>query len=272
MEYLVIDRLKESLVLIKRNPLRLAYPVLVDLIFLFIYGFLSYFIFLKIDYYMSSIFEQITQNTAVFEDAFVFGGLLSAVKNVPGTDVLLKKAFLWILALAVLSYILYCVFQAVSWRLSINIAKKGKIKQYMKRFFLVNIVWAFLFAVYNALAIFIGYRKEILSRYFEVSDFSLLLVVFGFVLIYFALISYSLIARHKAGESLKKTFVFGVKKIKYFLPMYLILFIAFLIINLIMTYSSSVGVWLYVVLGVFVLLPFFAWARVYAYLVVEKIS
>jgi len=268
---LITKQLIKSFALIKKAPLKLAYPVLIDLVFLFVYGFFSYIITNRIIYYFSSINELMVNNTETFQNSFLTKGLFSAIVEIPGADVFLKKSLLWIIALVVFIYISYSFFQALSWRLSLNIAKHKKIKEYMKKFFLINLFWLLFFITYNIISIYLGFKKQVVSRYAEVSDFSIILFIFIALWLYFMLISYALIERYNARESIKKTFILGIKKVKYILPMYLIVFFIFFIVNYIMLYSGNINQNIAWIIGIFIVLPLFAWARLYIHLVVTQL-
>jgi len=268
---IITKQLIKSFALIKKAPLKLSYPVLIDLVFLFIYGFFSYIITSRIIYYFSSINELMVNNTETFQNFFLTKGLFSAIVEIPGADVFLKKSLIWVLVLVVFIYFSYSFFQALSWRLSLNIAKEKKIKDYLKKFFLINLFWLLFFIIYNIISISIGFKKQIVSRYAEVSEFSIILFIFIALWLYFMLISYSLIEKYKVKESIKKTFVIGIKKIKYILPMYLIIFFIFFIVNYIMLYSGNINQNIAWIIGIFIVLPLFAWTRLYIHLVVTQL-
>lgn len=269
-KYPAFKQLLNSIDLIKKNPVKIVYPILIDMLFLLFYGVFSKIITDRIAYYFSSVYELMFNNTEVFKTNFLTKGFFSAIFNVPGADVYIKKSLLWVFILVVFIYASYCFFQALSWRFSLNLTKKKKIKEYMKRFFLINLVWLFFFIVYNIISLVIGFKKQIVSRYAEVPSFSVTLFIFAVVVSYFVLISYSLIEKYDVKSSLKKTFIAGVKRPKQILLMYLIIFAVFYIVNFIMSYFGNINQKISIFIGVFILLPLFAWARLYIYLVVDR--
>lgn len=271
-KYLAFKQLSNSIKLIKKNPVKLIYPVLIDLLFLLVYGVFSSIIVNRIAYYFSSVYELMFNNTETFKTNFLTKGFFSAIFNVPGADVFVKKSLLWVFILVAFMYISYCFFQALSWRFSLNFAKKKKVKEYMKRFFLVNLVWLLFFIGYNIISLVMGFKKHVVSRYAEVPSFSITLFIFAVVVSYFVLISYSLIERYNAKESIKKAFVIGVKRPKQLLLMYLIVFVVFYVVNFIMSYFGNISQKISIVIGIFILLPLFAWARLYVYLIIDKLD
>ena len=269
---LIIKQLIKSFTLVKKAPLKLSYPVLIDLSFLFIYGFFSWIFTSKILYYFYSIYELMLKNTETFKSSFLTKGFFSAVAQTPGADVSIKKSILWILVLVIFIYFSYSFFQALSWRFSINFVKHKKIKDYMKKFFLVNLFWLLFFIIYNIISISLGFRKHIIARYAEVADFSIVLFIFIIIWFYFMLISYSLIERYTVWKSIKRTFIIGTKKIKSILAMYFVIFILFFMINYIMMYFGKINQKIALVIGFFIVLPLFAFIRLYIYLVVTDLA
>lgn len=271
-KHIAVKQLINSVNLIKKSPIKLVYPVLADLVFLLVYGLFSSIIVNRISYYFYSVYELMLENTESFKTSFLAGGFFSAIFNVPGADVFIKKSLLWIFALIAFMYFSYCFFQAFSWRFSLNFAKKKRIKEYMKGFFLVNLVWLLFFIAYNIFSLVIGFKKQVVSRYAAVPSFSIMLLIFAVIVSYFVFISYSLIERYNVRNSLKKTFFLGFKKIKHILPMYLIIFAVFYIIDFVMSYSGNINQKISIAVGIFILLPLFAWARLYVYLVVNNLK
>lgn len=268
---LIAKQLARTYNLIKKKPFNLAYPVLIDLSFLFIYGFFAFMITSRIIYYFYLINDLITKNTEVFKSSFVITGFLSALIQIGGGN-LIKKALFWIAALLMFIYFCYSFFQSLSWRYSLNLSGKKYTTGYMKRFFKINLFWLLFFIAYNAISITLGFRKQIVSRYAQVADFSFIIVVFVILWLYFMFISYSLIEKHKVKESIKKTFVLGMTNIKYIVPMYLTVVAVFAALDYTMYYLGNISPKISAVIGIFIALPLFACARLYTYLVVSHLA
>lgn len=258
-----LDLLPVSLLKTKENILQLSFPLLSDLLFLFLYGFF--------------VIGFIAYNVAV--QLFKFGVEITKSSQMPSTfsqmilqenaKPVLIKAFIFILLMVVITYILYCIFQGFSWwycRKISGLKKQPKLKNYIKEFYKVNILWFVLFVIY----IFISFLRDLMNGG-EKSEPSIFMIMIFFVVLYFVLVSYSLLPKIRGIANIKKSFSIGIKKIADILPAYIIIFIVFLIIELLLNYSLKISNTLFVFAGVFLLMPAVSWLRVYFMVIVENL-
>ena len=249
-----LNSLPLSFSIIKNNILRLSFPLLSDLLLIFLYGFM-----------ITGFIAEIITNEMIkygIEVSKAQGNFL----NEAGKPILVKILLL-ILAMILITYILFVIFQSISWWYCRRISKlkeKGFF-DYFREFCKINIFWFIVIVVYNI----ISYLNGLLSRS---ESPSIILNVIFLALLYLALISYSLLPEIKGFANIRKTFSYGIKKISTIMPAYLIALLVFFVINIILTLSLKIGNLLFILLGVFLLIPTISWMRIYFMVVVGKLS
>lgn len=256
---LVVESFFQSFKAIKNKKLYILYPVLIDLLFILGYGFV-------VGFFITNIQEKAVDLIQTGKSILYSGGLLKGLLTNDQT----LSIILNVIVLMVLMYIQYCIFQGITWRFAKKFVEKDvSFFSYLKKYFLVNIFWFLLFFLVQiadyARRLLVHLRGEELN----VTAFYYFLL---FVIMYFAFISYTLITKYKIIEAIKRSFNLGIKKIRIFLLMYLIIFILFLIINLLLILASKINFTLMIILGILLAGPAYTWARVFVNLVVGKVD
>lgn len=165
------------------------------------------------------------------------------------------------LLLMLCTYLLWCIFQGMSWWLAHKKAgNKMPFLGYLGRFSLLSLLWAVVFLIISFVVI--KYSDIINIANIEVVNAEMLAAVLGIILavvLYFAFVSYS-IAEKKLLSLLKMTFLDGIKKAKYYAPIYLLMlakmFVAVEVILLL-----SLDIIATVLIGLVVVVMILMWGR-----------
>jgi hypothetical protein len=265
---LVVKEFINSLKIIKKKKIYLIYPSLSDIFFLVFYGF----ILAGITGYVYAIGSFVSQNSgAVLRSYAKSQNLIQFIINQPQIRHYVNR----ILLLIFVVYLIYCFFQGISWKLSSDMrGKRIKFLAYMKQFYTLNISWFLIFMVYNVFSFLTELGRTVMQRINPSGAVSSSIIPTAILIgiFYFTLISYTLIGKYGILKVLAKTFVIGVKKVRYILPMYLIIFLVFSILNLIMFLTFKIHENLMIVTGILLVIPAVTWARVFISVVIDRIE
>jgi len=255
---------------IRRKPIYFIVPLFIDLFFLFIFSIVYHFFFRNI---MDKIISLLMLTGKSLQGITQNEMSLNILANQQQMNSLIMGIGFWILVLAVLIYLLYCIFQGTSWFIAHKILKeKTNFKDYIKRFFAVNILWHIAFVIiayfYVRALIFTNVLK-ISSNFGTVRIFSLIILI---ILSYFAFISYVLIKKHKFIESIKKSFSFGIKEFSTIVPMYVLLILGFALIDVLLRLLFMISTTLMIVVGIVLIFPIIVYARIVIISVIENLA
>jgi hypothetical protein len=174
-----------------------------------------------------------------------------------------KEIIIWVLLFILITYIIYIIFQSITWNLSLRIInKKIKYLKYLKSFALLNLFWFLIFIIYNLIDL-IGDLRFALADVKTTNFIGIFANVFLLIFIYFAIISYTKL-------NLRKSFKLGWKKHKSLLSTYVLILIYFFLLNLILSKLFLVNYTLAVVVGLVLFIPAITWARVLLALSIER--
>ncbi len=267
---ILIKAFADSLNAIRKNPFYLAIVSVIDIFFLFVFFVIYPFFFENI---MDRIISLLMLTGKAFQGLTQTDVSLNILSNQQQMNSLIISIGFWIGGLAVLTYLLYCIFQGASWFFAHKIFKeKLNYLEYIKRFFAVNTLWyiAFVIIVYfYARALIFTDVLKISSNLETVRIFSLIFLI---ILIYFAFISYVLIKKHGFIDSIKKSFSFGIKKFSTIAPMYLLLILDFALIDVLLRLLFMINITLMIVVGMILIFPFIAYARLVIISVIENLA
>jgi hypothetical protein len=260
-----VDVLKESFSTLTKNYKVLWMGVGADILFFLVYGFAS-------GPFISGILEDLRQ---------IGGQIITKSANL-GKDFIgdalntsyFRNIVILSVILAIIVYFTYCFFHGFIWKFYFRLAeKKGNYFSYMKRFFLVNIWWYLLFVVY-VLFDFLSFYIDTAGKNIEPNGiFFLSNISFVFLLIigYFALISYVLIENNKAWKSIGMSFKIGFKRIHWVFLMYLVIVLAFAIINYLGMLLGKLGYMLLIFFGILIITPMMGLTRVFIKNIVQEL-
>lgn len=181
----------------------------------------------------------------------------------PGIEPHTKQLVLAILLLVLVICVVFVLFQQPVWWLAHKIVFKKKIswRTHLLGFGRISAFWIVSFALAYVLLVIAkirGFVVQAITRQGRPEVMEWFLFVLLALIIYFALVSCPYL-------SVKKGFVFGVKKARVFVPGTLLVLITFLAANFLVTLLPGM---LRLALATIVLLLLFAWARLY----VEQLS
>lgn len=230
MKYLksLYNHLVSSFRVLVKNPLLVLSSFFVDILFFllfsYVYSFFSMGIMeriVEVNDIMTGLNQQLLTITQGIEDNVALSAVMSGQSVIVGH---VKVIAMLALGLIISTYILWSIFQGISWHLASWAASGKKIDfwRYLARFSLLNLVWF-------AMLTLIGYLTYRLSIYNELSRLMIigqetinyLMLFLVAVMSYFAVISYGFAAKRSFFGSLKNAFVFGIKRMHHYLPAYL---------------------------------------------------
>lgn len=239
---------KESFSSLFKHPRFLALSAASDLLFLFLYGFVTAPFIQKIVQNMVG-FVQCLSKTTTNKSPWTFLGL--------------------IVAYVLVVYVLFVLFQGVSWWASSRLAgKKVPFKTYLGRFAKSQVLWYVLFVFAHALSYIMTLAAIAAQQTKNLGHLPFFTILFV-ILLYFSTISASLIATKKAGAAVTKTLVLGVGKIHRVLPSFALVVVLLYLVNLLVFAVSSLlsqsiaGRVFFVIIAGTIVLPFFCWIRTF---------
>ncbi len=259
-----ISSLKQALGIAYKQKKLFLLSVFFDVLFFFVYGFATAPIYLKLMVQVNIIGSYAGEavKTATRESQSMFSALSSDVLAPYFNNIILL-----LIILAVTVYLIYCLLQALNWKIALQLTgKKIRYLDYLKKFMLINILWFVLFALYYVLGFVVDIRKILISTIMKTEPSSALSIVLIFYLIfiaYFAVISY-------VQLNLIKSISTGRSNIRQLLPSILMIAVFLLALNIIVKALASVNPILAIIVGLIILLPAMTIARIYISLVIQK--
>ncbi|MDP7457297.1 MAG: hypothetical protein QGH47_01090, partial [Candidatus Woesearchaeota archaeon] len=197
---------EKALKIFKSNPGAIFKIILLDIIFLLVYGFvkgspdLSGFLG-KIYEYLK-IFLTLTSQKA--KDLTLEVARQVSIFSLIDENPLIAKYF-YLLLLAFLlfglvTYFLYSFMQGSSWYLNAKLTSETpSYKNYIKQFFKVNILWFLLYVIFIIVGFINSFRFTILERSGTPNPpgLDIFIIVLIIIIAYFGSISYALIGQRK---------------------------------------------------------------------------
>ncbi len=253
----MIKDLKKSFILLGKNKKKWLVNSLIDFVFILLVVLAAY-------YFLGSFTEKYnlldqTMNSITIENdqlpADIFDNL-SSISNI------LKQMLAIVVGLFIAVFVLWGMFQSVSWLISRNIFKNKKLLvdlglDYFLDFVLLSFVWFLMLGI----ILYITYNY---SDYLQSLN-SIILMIPLILLIYFGTISFAVFSlTRKVVASLKYCFLLGVTK---FLLLPFILFLIILIIT-----GTILELFNVVMLNGFILIIFLTWFRIYLLILIEKFA
>ncbi|MBU0536718.1 MAG: hypothetical protein KKE20_07155 [Nanoarchaeota archaeon] len=241
-----LHEIKTTFNIVKQHNINIIFPMISDLLFPITYGFINGYFGVAVLFYLYSLGQAI----------------MSADNNAIAP--LARRAFFYLLGLLLVLYLAYVIFQGISWMYSRRFSGNNiPLKDYLKGFALVNIFWYVIF-IFHSSALFI-------IDYYEISSKALnyILMAVMIVVVYFAVISYTLIGKRGV---IKSCFMIGTKHVLQLGPRVLGALAIIFALNQLLVLISAFSRVLVVILGVFVLLPALTILRIYLHIAVKDNS
>jgi hypothetical protein len=258
-----LKKLKESFLLVKKKPFFIAFPTLVEIIGLFVMGFVGSFIMFRAIPYLEKFYELNMQS-----------GLDPTAGDLPlflqqSTEKLLLSSHIrWIfIQLIIALFILFVVFQSLNWFLATKcVYKKVNFKKYFLNFFMVSLLGFITLIIIGAAYISITVNLS-MSNLMLLPIVNLLFRILILILVYFLLIGFSISWSYKLRKLCGKITSIGFKNFGMMLN-----FIFILIVFLFLRYFVNIfDLTVKIILEIFIVIPVIAFTRVYLTKYLEKV-
>ncbi|TKJ17593.1 hypothetical protein CEE44_03605 [Candidatus Woesearchaeota archaeon B3_Woes] len=255
------NNLKQSFELLTKSPFYLAIPILLDLIFLFLVGFIGSIFTTKAIPYLQNL-ATIQSTPAADTSAMIAQQtqLASALTHI----------VLILLQIVLVVFILWTIFQGINWFLATKcVKKKVNIKKYSLNFLTLNIIWIILIAILAKFFFEITLKNLLTSTpIVSQSLVNAIGIIISIILLYFLFIGYSISYKYKLKEFLKNIFKIGIKDFKIIIA-YLIIVVSFWIAKFIvqlfsLSFASTI------IAGIIILMPLITFYRIYLIKTIEK--
>ena len=260
--------IKESFYKLKDK--RMLIPFFSDIVFLFFYGLIVLPLLDRVvDYVMAIGYHMSKSSGEITRQYIATESILNALLSNPDILSYFKKIVVLFFIIVIAVYVVYCLFQGISWKICY-----GKTKyNYIKQFFLINIFWVLIFVVQQLVSLFFDLRMAVIKSINPsvVAKTNPVPTIILVVIVYFALVSYALVGKLKVREALKKCFVTGIKKFKDIGLMYVFVVAMFFVLNRVLFAVGRINNILMIVLGVLLVIPAFSFTRLFIIDVVGNI-
>ncbi len=250
---------------IRKSPQKAASNIglqaISDLSFLIALSLALWFFFNKI--VMEKFQSLIIIMTEVLEGIARHGPEFDLLQHSADVNALISSIFSLLAWLAITVFLAHSLFQGISWLIAARYSSKRlNFKNYMLRFAGASAFWFSFSLIILSLAA----RPLINSQAFASETNNTLFIILFLiaamsVIMYFSIISYTLIQKNKTLISIRKSFQIGIKQ-PYFLFALLLFLAGFIAINLALIFASLASLFLMIILGILLILPYIAIARI----------
>ncbi|MBD3313813.1 hypothetical protein GF345_05205 [Candidatus Woesearchaeota archaeon] len=246
-----VKELSQSVKAVRHNKYLIVFPVLLDFLFPIAYGFIA-------AYFGGSIIDGL----------YSLGASMLQAETSGMTDTA-RGIIYALIGFAAASYAAYVLLQGLSWKYSsVFSGMSGRkstmsILVYLKRFAAVNLLWFALISLHSTASFLIDYHD------LRSSFLSALLYIYLAALVYFALISYTLLDKG-SYRAVSQSFIKGFNNAVRILPRMLFAAAVLVIVNYAVISSAMISRNIMIIMGVILLLPIVTWARVYLHIVIKN--
>ena len=263
-----------------------------DLLFLFIGlgGTLAYFQVLQ--EYLAAIFLRIAQDSGSIADSVVEGAsFLSLIFDRITSSGYFFEIILLLIIATIFLFIAYNLLQAFAWSLSgmMFVTKCKSLREFKhkalagraylfkqhSKFLVINLFWGFIILILlsvnfllNSFTSFFSTLQIPVNLYW----LSMLLQLLTVIVLYFQLISYTLLIYLSPWKAFRKCFIYGITFGKRYLPAYMIIGAFFAMINIILVWLGSVNFYAYFISGLILVILLLSFARVYMQSITETVK
>lgn len=259
-----ISQLKQAFKTAYKNKGLFLLSCTLDIVLFLIYGFATAPIYNKLLAHINLIGSN--AGTAVQEATRYNQGFFAILAHESIKPYVYKIALL-LLLLAATIYLIYCILQAINWKIALQMTgKKIRYIDYLKKFLIINTIWFSLYIIYYLLVLAVDLRKILITTITQAQPSSALNIILTFYLIliaYFAAISY-------VKLSVKKSWQTGTAEIKQLFPSVLLIAAYLLLINIITGQLISLNPIIGMTAGTILLIPAFTIGRIYISLRIDK--
>jgi len=264
--------IKSSLEHASGNVLSFVGVVILDIIFVLLLFTSSAIIFQNVAENVigiSTLFQE--YNSEITEELNAAQDIRSVLSNLPNFTEYYYGLIKWIIFWFVSVYVLFVVFKGLAWGLAAKAVKKTSLFNYWFRFLRVSILWIFLTFLFFVLSIRLSMRNTgSFIPTLEQNAVSIIISILFIVMVYFALLSFGFIQKNGVLSSLRKSFVQGVKKYRYFVPRIFLVFVLLGIGIALLVLIIQIYVLAGLLFGFVVMLPLMHLLRIITLVVVQN--
>ena len=268
-----MNSLLESYSFFYKNKSFMLVPFFSDIVFFVVFAFVFTLFQLRIVEHMMNLNQIISESTMALES----GQTAEALNMIAEKGVFFQEyraMLVLMVSVLLITFVLWCLFQGFSWNFTHRVMKKKeKFLKYLAKFSLLSFFFALILFIIIELLIKFSSGKNFLTGFLlNEAFFKLIIPILFLVFLYFALISYTTIPKNSYLQLFKRTFYLSIKKIHYFLPVFLLIAVKFFIIIKMLYLLFYLSTALSYIAG-FVLSPgLFAWSRVLLIKMEEKVK
>ena len=260
------DALRATFAQLRKSTRSAGLVVLLDVLFLLLYGFLTSPLFQVINNYFYEMGGIVTQAAPGYTTRFAEQpGLLKLVFTDPSLSSYAWSLVGIFLLLLVIIYVIYVVLQGMAWKVAQSIAGKD-IKSYVRRFAEINLFWFGFLVVYRILH-FASELRFVTMKQFQldatVNYPGIVLFILLLVGAYFAIISYVV-------GSNKKAWVVGRTQAKHLVPSFVLVAVFIALVDVIVVQLAPINSVLALIVGALLLFPGFVAARVFFTIMISR--
>ncbi len=218
----MLSALAKSFNIVKGNmPLLLA-AIIIDIIFVLVLLASSTYIFENIAINvqgMSLLFQE--YNEKITEEVNAARDIRQILSQLPSFSGYYKGMISWAIAFFISLYFIFSFFQGINWGIAAKQAQNAGFIRYLARFFGINILWLIALALLFALSIRLSMKRPgsfvpVFSQNAVTATILALFAVMG----YFAIVSFTLLAKQSLAKTFISCFAEGVRRWKQGLPAY----------------------------------------------------
>jgi len=253
----VFGNARESLSILLKKKNIIWMGISIELLFFFILGFFA-------GPLQEGIFNNLLQlGDLVIQESDITNDIFSVITS----SNYFKNLLVLLAILFVLVYFFYGWFQGYLWRFSFNLIKRDQYKQFIIKFYKINILWYPLFCIFILINFSFFYFDTLAKRVDETAiSFEPVTYLLVFIIAYFALPSYAYLTTYPPWKSIK----LSIKNAKNVLDnVYLLFIIAipFILIHLILKgidkaiINDTISLTITLVVGLVTIMPLLIWAR-----------
>ena len=248
---IISNSLMESFVFFRKYKKKVALLFLLELIF-FVLIITSSLYFLNSIFNSFDYLRNFTADQALTESE---EGLLELQNQLLFANEIVNDIYWNIGFLLIVLFILFSLFGSLSWLLSSG----KKLEEFNLKYFLE---FSGLVLFYFLILVLFYFVLEYLVLDFGLANQGPRLTILSlFIASYFSVLSYSLyvLKREKILNSIRESFVLGIKKIHVFILMWIIIFLVFAIGSFILEFSGFLSLYI----GILLYMIIIVWGRVF---------
>jgi hypothetical protein len=268
----LLDNLKMSFVLAWSSRLRLAFCVVLDLLFLLAFLFSFAAISLEVWEHVESLFNIAQDGLAAVSSLDLASSALGSIVRQPEFAFHLQEAMKWIFVQMAVAYLIFVLFQSASWFICQAIVnRKVRYFPYLARFASVSALWLGLF--YIASCLWVRLSVQIRFSVFPAVSQSLvsaLFLVISIVIAYFAMISFGLVSNVSSRVFFKSIFHSAFRSMRMLTVFCLIVIVAIIFAIAYFVLVQSGQLFLFFLFTILIVLPAVCIARILVILAVAK--